>query len=211
MGRCSGGGRIAGDCPERRRKTPALPSILFTCTVVRRRLGTVSQYPPVTPAVKRETSPGSQADHVRVPAHRPLAGARPGAGRKRVRKSRVPHRTREAIPKHCPVLVTLRVREDVPPLRRWSFARAFRDTLRQGIPRRCLGSPGAEGSGERSRRSRAPRCRPDSRVPPVFATCSQHPTELSTLRPRCRSPNQTRRGGRRVVNSARRGRGEATA
>ena len=62
-------------------------------------------------------------------------GARPGAGRKRVRKSRVPHRTREAIPGTCPVLVTLRVREDVPALRRGRFARAFRETLRRGAER----------------------------------------------------------------------------
>ena len=58
-------------------------------------------------------------------------GARPGAGRPRKYRSRMPHRARERIPGHCPVLVTLRVRDDVPKLRRASFVRAFRDSLRQ--------------------------------------------------------------------------------
>ena len=48
-------------------------------------------------------------------------GARPGAGRPRTRRSRVAHRSRGAIPGHCPVLVTLRVRDDVPPLRKGCF------------------------------------------------------------------------------------------
>ena len=88
----------------------------------------------MTPAVKRKRR---QDPRQTTFEFRPTGrgGARPGAGRKRVRKSRVPHRTREAIPGRCPVLVTLRVEEDVPPLRRGSFARAFRDTLRQGAER----------------------------------------------------------------------------
>ena len=63
-------------------------------------------------------------------------GARPGAGRERVRKSRVPHRTREEIPGRCPVLVTLRVEDGVPALRRACFVRAFRETLRRGAVRK---------------------------------------------------------------------------
>ena len=88
----------------------------------------------MTPAVKRKRR---QDPRQTTFEFRPTGrgGARPGAGRKRARKSRVPHRTREAIPRRCPVLVTLRVEEDVPPLRRGSFARAFRDTLRQGAER----------------------------------------------------------------------------
>ena len=62
-------------------------------------------------------------------------GARPGAGRPRVRKSRVAHRTREDIPRECPVLVTLRVLDDVPALRRAGFVRAFRESLRQAAER----------------------------------------------------------------------------
>ena len=45
-------------------------------------------------------------------------GARPGAGRPRTRRSRVAHRPRGAVPGHCPVMVTLRVLDDVPGLRR---------------------------------------------------------------------------------------------
>ena len=56
-------------------------------------------------------------------------GARPGAGRPRTRRSRVAHRSRGAIPGRCPVLVTLKVLDDVPPLRRACFVRAFRETL----------------------------------------------------------------------------------
>ena len=62
-------------------------------------------------------------------------GARPGAGRPRKYRSRMPHRTRERIPGHCPVLVTLRVRDDVPRLRRAGFVRAFRDSLREALAR----------------------------------------------------------------------------
>jgi len=62
-------------------------------------------------------------------------GARPGAGRRRVRRSRVPHRAREDIPCECPVLVTLRVLDDVPPLRRAGFVRAFRELLRRAAVR----------------------------------------------------------------------------
>ena len=62
-------------------------------------------------------------------------GARPGAGRPRIRRSRVAHRSRGAIPARCPVLVTLRVLDDVPALRRACFVRAFRETLRVGAKR----------------------------------------------------------------------------
>ncbi len=64
-------------------------------------------------------------------------GARPGAGRPRTRRSRVPHRTRGGVPGHCPVLITLRVRDDVPRLRCGRFVRAFRETLRK-----CARRPG---------------------------------------------------------------------
>ena len=47
------------------------------------------------------------------------------------------HRSRGAIPGRCPVLVTLRVLDDVPPLRRGRFVRAFRET-----PRACRNRPG---------------------------------------------------------------------
>ena len=62
-------------------------------------------------------------------------GARPGAGRPRTRRSRVPHRSREAVPGRCPVMVTVRVRDDVPRLRCARFVRAFRETLRKGARR----------------------------------------------------------------------------
>ena len=64
-------------------------------------------------------------------------GARPGAGRPRIRRSRVAHRTRGPVPARCPVLITLRVLDDVPPLRRGCFVRAFRETLRK-----CATRPG---------------------------------------------------------------------
>ena len=64
-------------------------------------------------------------------------GARPGAGRPRIRRSRVAHRSRGPVPARCPVLITLRVLDDVPPLRRGCFVRAFRETLRK-----CATRPG---------------------------------------------------------------------
>ena len=45
------------------------------------------------------------------------------------------HRNRGTIPAHCPVLVTLRVLDDVPPLGRACFVRAFQASLREGGPR----------------------------------------------------------------------------
>ena len=104
------------------------------CAVFRRRLLSIRQYPTGGPRSEEEASPGSQADHVRVPALRSRR-RRPGAGRRRVRKSRVPHRAREDIPRECPVLVTLRVLDDVPPLRRAGFVRAFRESLRRASVR----------------------------------------------------------------------------
>ena len=62
-------------------------------------------------------------------------GARPGAGRPRTRRSRVAHRRRGGVPGHCPVLVTLRVLDDVPRLRCARFLREFRKTLRKGARR----------------------------------------------------------------------------
>ena len=82
----------------------------------------------MTPAVKRKRRQDPrQTEFEFRPTGR--GGARPGAGRPRTRKSRVPHRTREAIPRGCPVLVTLRVLDDVPALRRGCFVRAFRESL----------------------------------------------------------------------------------
>ena len=63
-------------------------------------------------------------------------GARAGAGRPRTRHSRVP-RDRGGVPAHCPVLVTLRVLDDVPRLRCGRFVRAFRETLSE-----CAQRPG---------------------------------------------------------------------
>ena len=62
-------------------------------------------------------------------------GARPRAGRPRTRDSRVPHRRRERIPGNCPVLVTLRVLDGLPALRRAAFVRAFRESLRRAAVR----------------------------------------------------------------------------
>ena len=88
----------------------------------------------MTPAVKRKRrqDPRQTTFEFR-PSGR--GGARPGAGRPRTRRSRVPHRTRENIPRGCPVLVTLRVQDDVPPLRRARFVRAFRESLRKAAER----------------------------------------------------------------------------
>ena len=88
----------------------------------------------MTPAVKRKRRQDSrQTEFEFRSAGR--GGARPGAGRRRTRRSRVPHRTREAIPRRCPVLVTLRVQDDVPALRRARFVRAFRESLRKAAER----------------------------------------------------------------------------
>ena len=84
----------------------------------------------MTPAVKRKRRQDRRQTTFEF---RPTGrgGARPGAGRRRVRRSRVPHRVREPIPGDCPVLVTLRVLDDVPALRRAGLVRAFRESLRK--------------------------------------------------------------------------------
>ena len=89
---------------------------------------------PVTPAVKRKRR---QAPRQPTFAFRSSGrgGARPGAGRRRVRRSRVPHRSRGDIDRDCPLLVTLRVLDDVPALRRARFVRAFRESLRKAAER----------------------------------------------------------------------------
>ena len=127
------GGRRSPSAMPRNVRFP--PKILLTYTVSRRTLSvTRSTQPTVTPAVKRRRRKDPRQTTF---AFRPTGrgGARPGAGRPRVRRSRVPHRSREAIPGDRPVLVTLRVADDVPALRRARFVRAFRETLRRGAER----------------------------------------------------------------------------
>ena len=75
--------------------------ILLTYTVLKRRLSTFGSTQPVTPAVKRKRrqDPRQTTFEFR-PAGR--GGARPGAGRRRTRRSRVPHRTRGGHPPGLP-------------------------------------------------------------------------------------------------------------
>src|SRR5690606_29879593 len=61
------------------------------------------------------TSPAQMALPLAAP--RTWGGARPGAGRKRAVRTRVPHRARPAHPKRFPVHLTLRARHDSPSLR----------------------------------------------------------------------------------------------
>ncbi len=56
-------------------------------------------------------------------------GARPGAGRPPGPRAWVLHRERQPIPGHCPVHVTLRVRQGVPSLRRPPIVREFLPSL----------------------------------------------------------------------------------
>ena len=58
-------------------------------------------------------------------------GWRPGAGRPRIHKSRVAHESREPFKAAAPVLVTLKVRKEVPRLRTGRFVRSFRRSLCQ--------------------------------------------------------------------------------
>jgi len=62
-------------------------------------------------------------------------GPRPGAGRPRGPRPRVWHRSREKIPGHCPVHVTLRVREGVPSLRSGALVAEFRRSLAEASER----------------------------------------------------------------------------
>jgi len=62
-------------------------------------------------------------------------GPRPGAGRPRGPRPRVLHRERERIPGHCPVHVTLRVREGVPSLRGAALVGEFRRSLAKASER----------------------------------------------------------------------------
>ncbi|MCY3810742.1 MAG: hypothetical protein OXH15_02990, partial [Gammaproteobacteria bacterium] len=62
-------------------------------------------------------APPAPTDQPRVQTRGPRRRT-PGAGRPRTRRSRVAHRSRGAVPGRYPVLVTLRVLDDVPPLRR---------------------------------------------------------------------------------------------
>jgi REP element-mobilizing transposase RayT len=57
-------------------------------------------------------------------------GARRGAGRPRGDRRGAPHRARPAVSRHCPLHVTLRVREEAQSLRRAAVFRAVRPALR---------------------------------------------------------------------------------
>lgn len=56
-------------------------------------------------------------------------GARRGAGRKKSPSSGLPHLSRPKLARHQPCHVTLRLRRDLPSLRRPRFVRAFRRSL----------------------------------------------------------------------------------
>ena len=71
---------------------------------------TFGSTPPVTPVKQPRRRDPKQTTFEFRPTGR--GGARPGAGRPRKYRSRMPHRTRERIPGYCPVLITLRVRDD---------------------------------------------------------------------------------------------------
>jgi REP element-mobilizing transposase RayT len=58
-------------------------------------------------------------------------GPRAGAGRPRGKRSVVYHVRREALPRECPVHVTLRVHAGVGSLRSRTFVRALKDSLRE--------------------------------------------------------------------------------
>ena len=106
---------------------------------------------PRTPESERREGPTSPQARQTSLEFKPTGrgGARPGAGRPRKRRARVPHRRRGAIPGRCPVLVTLRVLDDVPALRRGRFVRAFR--------RRCARAGTAPVSVLRTTRFRTTR------------------------------------------------------
>jgi REP element-mobilizing transposase RayT len=62
-------------------------------------------------------------------------GPRPGAGRPRGPRPRVAHALRTRVPNGCPVHVTLRVRNDVPALRRNAMVRALRRSFADSCER----------------------------------------------------------------------------
>ena len=62
-------------------------------------------------------------------------GPRPGAGRPRGPRPRVLHRERGAVPGHCPVHVTLRVRPGVPSLRGGALVREWRRSVAEASER----------------------------------------------------------------------------
>ena len=62
-------------------------------------------------------------------------GWRPGAGRKPGPRPRVRHRSRERFPASHPCLVTLKVRADIPSLRRSDVVREVEDAFRRGRAR----------------------------------------------------------------------------
>ena len=81
-------------------------------------------------------------------------GPRPGAGRPRGPRPRVWHRRREKIPGHCPVHVTLRVREGIPSLRGGALVHEWRRSLAEAsergrLPRDALLAPGRPCASDR--------------------------------------------------------------
>ncbi len=62
-------------------------------------------------------------------------GPRPGAGRPRGPRPRVLHRERGAVPVHCPIHVTLRVRPGVPSLRGGALVHEWRRSLAEANER----------------------------------------------------------------------------
>ena len=87
------------------------------------------------PAPRRGRRP-SGAGPARLPLHfRSWGGARPGAGRKRLPSSGVPHLTRARVTRHDPIHVTLRLRPHVWNLRTARAARALRPAFQLGRDR----------------------------------------------------------------------------
>ena len=121
-----------GDVTTRRNIALFKNSVLGFASCPRRRHGPPGEWPPTTE--RRPFQTRSARLNIAPFKHAGKGGARPGAGRKGVRRSRVPHRSRERISRHRPVHVTLRVLDGLPGLRRAAFVRAFRAPRRMSRP-----------------------------------------------------------------------------
>ena len=94
---------------------------------------------PDAPAVPALPRPARQHPPIQRWANRPTLNWAMFSGRLRTRRSRVPHRTRERVPRHCPAHVALPCAREVPEVRRAAFVRAS--------ARRCGPCRGLLGSG----------------------------------------------------------------
>ena len=84
----------------------------------------------MSPPAHRRHAPLAPAQ-LSLPGSQGRGGRRPGAGHPKTGRTKVAHRSRPRVTRHTPVHVTLKVRPDLPNLRRGAVFRLIRGVLRE--------------------------------------------------------------------------------